>query len=137
MRYLRVAYKCLVGRIVHNQSTISKSVINPLFELAAGYYSTGGIIRVAKIHYIELFLRDIARKSVLGIAGYVFYLIAAHQVGIHLYRIYRVCNTDKRPGSKDITYITRVAFGSVINKNVIGIHLYPQRCVITFHYGLS
>ena len=84
---------------------------------------------------MDVFVRQ-RKKAVFCSSGNVSDLSAAHNIGIHIYRIYRVGDKDHIVISENICNISGIAFCSVGNKNIARINRYAMTFII-FGYCVS
>lgn len=141
MRHIFFANESLIGCVEQQQSAMFTAIINPRFQLAAGQSGSGRIVRIAEIYHIGIVDREGGHKTVFSRTGQIFDLspaavgskipgAASHYVRIDINRIDRIGYSHTIGRREDIANISGVAFGSVTDKDLIGVYFYASFTII-------
>ena len=132
-----IADESLVGSIVKDDCLMTKGVIDPCGKFLLRDDSSRGVVGIAQVDDIEMLCWDVAREVVAGMTGNVAKTTSCHDVGIDIHRIYGVGNANNVIRSKDVAYITCVAFGTIADKHFIIIKLDAARSEVMSNNGID
>ena len=124
-----------------------QGVVHPLFEFGAAERGTRGIVGVTQVNHVGGLVGQRGHKAVGLVAGAVgnaapgpvteLASTAAHHVRVDVDGVNRVGDADGVVPPENIAKAARVALGTVVHKNLVGINLYAARRKVIFHNGTA
>ncbi|MPM79187.1 hypothetical protein SDC9_126220 [bioreactor metagenome] len=136
-----------ICRIEEYQTFVFQCPIHPFFKFRSGHHRPGRIVGIAKVDHIHSSRGNLRKKSTVSGAGEQKQLIGfpdAHNRGVKINRVDRVCDGHYIVITQDIADVTGVALGTIADKNFIGRdndsflseinlgYLFPQKIVALF-----
>ena len=119
-RNCRISYICFISSIVQNNSIVFQCISNPFFQLLFGISRTGRVVRRAQINYVSLYIFVRHRQEIIfRLAFHINNVTAAHNVGIQIYRVYRIRNQDSVCIAENIGDISAITLCTVADENFI------------------
>ena len=144
VRHIFLCDISLIGGIVDDHSTILVCIVYPFLELVLRDCCTAWVIREAEIDNIRSFHRKFRKKTVIfqtrhidhSVKVLVLFVVIAgtscHNICIYIYRINRVADCYFVVCTKNLLNVSRITFGSVRNKDLIGTDLASACLIVIF-----
>ena len=138
-----------IGRIVDDDEIVFFGGADPVFQFCLAHGRTGRVGRVAEVDHIDVFCRRLGFEAVFrragqiddaGIAaraGIVKARVAAHDVGIEIYRIYRIGYGEGQIAAEDFLDAGCICFGTVADEDFIQLQIDAPCFIIAVNDGLT
>ena len=133
MRNFRVGDICLVGCIIEDDALVLDSVVYPFSEFLFRDDRTRRVVWIAEINHIHTVVWNLRDEVIAFIARHVGYVTPLailkdarstyHHVRIYINRINRVGNADVVIPSQNLLDISRIALGSIVHEDLVGIEM--------------
>ena len=97
---------CLVSSVIDDDSAVLVREVDPGLEICLLDRLTGRVVREAEIDQVCMLPRELRKESVVSSTRHIYDLVetacltvvktaaACHNIGIHVYRVYRVAYSD-------------------------------------------
>ena len=126
-----LGYEALVSGIVQDNGIVCQCVIYPSLQACAVVGSAGRVVRGAQINDVSLDGRVRQRQEAVGlVCVHVRDFAAAHNVGVHVYRIYRIRNQNRVVLVEQIQNVADVRLGAVGYKDLVQLQLGVAHCIV-------
>ena len=135
----------LVGSIIEYYCIVVYGIVYPFAQLLFRQHGARRVVRVAEVYHVDPVVRKLRYKIVLCCAREVSYIApfariisysctTYHHVGVDIYRINRVGDTDGVVPSYYLLDVSCVALCTIVDEDLVGIKTYAARCIVVFYY---
>ena len=126
----------VVSSIKEDDGVMLQGVVHPLFQLLTGEGGARRIIRAAEVNQVNGLFRQLRAEIVLGVAGKIGdALVAAirlqsagaagHDIGVQVYRVYRIRDGNGVIGAEDFLDVAAVALGTIRHEYLVSLNAQP------------
>ena len=135
----------LVGCIIEYYCIIVYGIVYPFAQLLFRQHGARRVVRIAEVYHVDPMIRKLRYKIVLCCAREVSHIApfsriisysctTYHHVGVDIYRINRVGDTDGVVPSYNLLDVSCVALCTIVDEDLVGIKTYAARSIVVFYY---
>ena len=135
----------LVGSIIEYYCIVVYGIVYPFAQLLFRQHGACRVVRIAEVYHVDPVIRKLRYEIVLCCAREVsnvapfsriisYSCTTYHYVGVDIYRINRVGDTDGVVPSYYLLDVSCVALSTIIDEDLVSIKTYAARCIIVLYY---
>ena len=149
MRHILLGNIGFIGSIINDDRTVFVCIINPLLKLRLCDRRSCGVIGEAEINDVRYFLGKLGCKIIVCGTWHVDHIApclrcliistcsACHHIGIHIYGINRVTDSDLIVNTENFLNIAGITLGTVRHKDFISGNIAASLLIVVLRNGIS